>query len=206
MKTRFRSEDDGWTAGGRKITAPEFLETIRVCLEDQGPVIVEHWFYRGSCSPDRLVFSNIDTFVEYLDTHASAGDAIHVWSFASGRRDDNELASGKCPDEWGLIPKRKPIPIKLSPETQRRLKLLFRQRNQAEAEELLVQECGNNLPGSEKSDEYDLERVRFAAMKVSNGNLNKLYEAVGLAQEDWRDLLVNAGFANDVNEHKKWLA
>ena len=50
MRTRFCSEDDGWTADGRKITAPEALDAVRRCLDADGPVIVEHWFYRGSCA------------------------------------------------------------------------------------------------------------------------------------------------------------
>jgi hypothetical protein len=106
MKTRFRSEADDWTADGRKITASEALDAIRRCLEDQGPIIVEHWFYRGGCAPHRLVLDSYEAFIEYLNSHASAGDAVHVWSFATACRDDNELASGKCPDEVGLVPRR----------------------------------------------------------------------------------------------------
>lgn len=104
MKTRFRVEDDGWAADGRKITAPEALDAIRRCLDEEGPVIVEHWFYRGSCGPDRMVFSDFDAFSAYLNAHAFAGDAIHVWSFAAVCRDDNALAFGKCPDDDGLVP------------------------------------------------------------------------------------------------------
>ncbi|MHC5537357.1 hypothetical protein ACYOEI_03870 [Singulisphaera rosea] len=106
MKARFRSEDDGWTAEGRKIITPEVLAKIRQCLEDQGPVIVEHWFYRGSCAPDRLVIDDYDALVEYLDTQTFAGDAIHVWSYALVCRDDNELTYGKCPDDEGRVPTR----------------------------------------------------------------------------------------------------
>jgi hypothetical protein len=106
MKTRFRSEDDGWTADGRKITAPEVLDTIRRCLDEEGPIIMEHWFYRGSCTPDRIVFQDFDVFAAYLETQASAGDALQVWSFAAVCKDENELASGKCPDENGLVPTR----------------------------------------------------------------------------------------------------
>jgi len=106
MKTRFRSDDDGWTADGGKITAPEALDAIRRCLDEDGSILVEHWFYRGSCAPDRTVFNNFEAFTNYLDAHASAGDAIHVWSFAAVCRNDNELASGKCPDENGLVPSR----------------------------------------------------------------------------------------------------
>jgi hypothetical protein len=35
MKTHFRSEDDGWTAERCKTTAPEALEAIRRCLEEE---------------------------------------------------------------------------------------------------------------------------------------------------------------------------
>lgn len=106
MKTRFRGEDDGWTSDGRKITAPEALDSIRRCLDDEGPIIVEHRFYRGSCAPERSVFSDIEGFLEYLNAHASAGDSIHVWSFAAVCRDDNGLATGKCPDDDGMVPAR----------------------------------------------------------------------------------------------------
>jgi hypothetical protein len=51
---------------------------------------------------------------------------------------------------------------------------------------------------------YELERFRFAALKYSNGDLSRLERAVKLAQEDWRDLLVGAGFADDVEAHKRW--
>lgn len=56
----------------------------------------------------------------------------------------------------------------------------------------------------EESDEVQLERVRFAALKLSKGDLRELKKAVKLAQTDWRDLLMAAGFGNDVNAHKKW--
>ena len=104
MKMRFRSEDDGWTTEGRKITASETLDVIRQCLEREGPIIVEHSFYRGSCAPDRTVFNDFEAFTAYLNAYAFAGDAIHVWSFAAVCKDDNGLTLGKCPDENGLIP------------------------------------------------------------------------------------------------------
>lgn len=105
MKTLYRSEDDDWTTDGRKITAPETLAAIRRCLVDS-PIIVEHWFYRGSRSPNRLIFDDYDGFLDYLNTRTSAGDLIHVWSIAPLCRHDNELAYGKCPDENGLVPRR----------------------------------------------------------------------------------------------------
>jgi hypothetical protein len=47
--------------------------------------------------------------------------------------------------------------------------------------------------------------VRFAALKLSEGRLDRLEEAIKLAQTDWRDLLVAAGFAHDVEAHLNWL-
>ncbi len=106
MKIRFYSEADEWTTEAGKITAPETLEAIRKTLEEEGSVLVEHCFYRGFCAPDRLVFNDFDTFMEYLDNSASAGDAIHIWSFAAVCKGDNELAYGKCPDDQGRVPKK----------------------------------------------------------------------------------------------------
>jgi len=49
-----------------------------------------------------------------------------------------------------------------------------------------------------------LERFRFAALKLSRGRMDKLADAVRLANKDWRDLLVAAGFADSVDAHKDW--
>jgi hypothetical protein len=67
----------------------------------------------------------------------------------------------------------------LSPETQRRVNLLFRPEEQNTVAILLTTECGNNLPFLEELDEYELERFRFAALKLSDGNLDKLRESIG---------------------------
>jgi len=106
MKTRFRGEDDDWIAYGLNITSPESFEAIRHCLDEAGPVVVEHRFYRASSAPERMVFNDLGAFSAYLEAHASAGDAIYVWNFAAVCRDDNTLVFGKCPDEHGLVPIR----------------------------------------------------------------------------------------------------
>jgi hypothetical protein len=94
--------------------------------------------------------------------------------------------------------------VPLSPATLSRLKALFSPSDQAEAEQLLVELCGSNLPFCENSDSASLERLRFATLKLSGGRLPELYSAVDLANTDWRDLLVAAGFAEDVEAHKAW--
>jgi len=106
MKIRFFSEADEWTTDGPKITAPEQLETVRRTLEDEGPVIVAHWFYRGSSAPDRVVVDDFDHFIEYLNTRASAGAIIDVWSFSAVCTDTTRIASGKCPDDQDRVSKK----------------------------------------------------------------------------------------------------
>ncbi len=95
--------------------------------------------------------------------------------------------------------------VDLSPETSRRVDILFSPDDRAKARELLVQNCGNNLPFCRESTMYQLERVRFAALKYSDGDLGALERAVTLAQRDWRDLLMATGFANDVRAHQRWI-
>lgn len=72
------------------------------------------------------------------------------------------------------------------------------------AERLLETECGSNVPFMAEATSAGLDRIRFAAVKLSAGSLSSLREAIQLAQTDWRDLLVAAGFADDVHAHQKW--
>ena len=92
----------------------------------------------------------------------------------------------------------------VSAETDRRIALLFPPEERDLVRMVLIEECGNNLPGLDKLDDAQLERFRFAVLKLSEGNLNKLDRAVSLAKEDWRDLLVAAGFG-DPKAHQLWL-
>ena len=92
----------------------------------------------------------------------------------------------------------------LSPETIRRVDILFLPEHRERAKTLLYERCGNNLPFLKKEDMYQLERFRFAALKFSDGNLLMLEAAVKLAQEDWRDLLMASGFAHDTGAHRRW--
>jgi hypothetical protein len=94
---------------------------------------------------------------------------------------------------------------RLSAETERHIAALFPASHKTQVSDLLLRQCGNNLPFCEKSDEFQLERVRFAALKLSAGNIEKLKEAIELAKQDWRDLLMAAGFGTDITAHKRWV-
>ena len=92
----------------------------------------------------------------------------------------------------------------LSPATESRLMTLFVYSNVEEAKQLLTTECGNNLTSSKIMDAKLLERLRFAVLKLSDGTIEGLVEALVLAQTDWRDLLMAAGFGTDVISHLNW--
>ena len=81
---------------------------------------------------------------------------------------------------------------------------LFEPPTAAVVEGLLADECGSNLPLYKPATPEGLERVRFAVLKISNGNEEKFLEALSLAKRDWRDVLVWAGFGNDLDAHNKW--
>lgn len=94
--------------------------------------------------------------------------------------------------------------VALSDETRQRLNATFPVEVREEAEALLVEECGANLPFQQNASSDDLERIRFAALKLSRGTIDGLRDAVQEAQDDWRDLLVAADFAEDIHAHRKW--
>ena len=69
--------DDEWSTDGRNILSPDRLSAIRKVLAT-GSVIVEHWFYYGSRSPDRLVFDDYDTLLEYLTANARPKSPVTI--------------------------------------------------------------------------------------------------------------------------------
>lgn len=89
-------------------------------------------------------------------------------------------------------------------ETRLRISMLFKQDEIGLVEELLRDECGANLPFLANLSSAELDRFRFAALKLSGGDLQRLEAAVKLAKADWRDLLIAADFADDVEAHLSW--
>jgi len=67
---------------------------------------------------------------------------------------------------------------------------------------MMVEEC--NAEKIYASSEAGVERIQLAVLKLSDGDANKFLAAIGLAQIDWRDVLVAAGFGYDVEAHMKW--
>lgn len=93
--------------------------------------------------------------------------------------------------------------VELSPLTQAHVAALFAPADLAEAEQLLALECAENVWPRNSTPE-DLERLRFAAIRLSGGHLQGLRDAIALAKTDWRDLLMESGFGEDVHAHEIW--
>lgn len=92
----------------------------------------------------------------------------------------------------------------LSAEARRRLEALFPETSRAAAATLLEERCGAALPLSRGVSSDSFDRIRFAVLKLSRGDLARLRLQVDAASRDWRDVLVAAGFADDIYAHRSW--
>jgi hypothetical protein len=88
----------------------------------------------------------------------------------------------------------------LTTGTGQRIAMLFGPDDIEFVASLLTDECGSNLTEHRGL----LERIRFAVLKLSHGDLNALGRAIDLAKRDWRDALVAAGFGDDTKAHESW--
>lgn len=95
--------------------------------------------------------------------------------------------------------------VPLSPNTRKRLELLFSPKQQEAACSLLQTDCADNLPFCERMNMFQLERIRIAVLKLSDGNLEQLRRAIDQAKLDWRDTLVAADFGDDPHAHERWM-
>lgn len=102
--TENRSDLDDW-APGTHVLNPQRISSLKAVLEST-PVILEHWFYRGSRAPARLIFDDYDDLHGYVATRTTPGDSLWVWRWDSACRDDNSILTGKVPNANGVAPKR----------------------------------------------------------------------------------------------------
>jgi hypothetical protein len=82
---------------------------------------------------------------------------------------------------------------------------MFPPAQQGAALALLEAELGRRFLHNDGMGAANIERIRCAALKLSEGSLDKLRTAVGVANTDWRDTLVAAGFGHSVTAHLTWL-
>lgn len=93
---------------------------------------------------------------------------------------------------------------KLSPRTTQLVEKIFAQKDIPEATQWLEEECGNKLPFCNSNDEFQMERIRFATIKLSEGEISKLLQAIDVARMDWRDVLMASGFGYHLDTHEIW--
>jgi hypothetical protein len=90
----------------------------------------------------------------------------------------------------------------LHPRVTSVITALFSAAERETITELLLEEC--NTERIYLSSAQGLERIQLAILKLSNGEVDKFLAAAELAQIDWRDVLMAAGFGEDVEAHLKW--
>jgi len=99
-----RYEPDEWTPDGAKIMAADRIEKIQAALA-RGPILVQHWFYRGATGPRVYSFEDLEEFEAHLKENAVPGDAFDIWSFVDVCKTETVIAEGKLHDEDGCVPK-----------------------------------------------------------------------------------------------------
>lgn len=87
--------------------------------------------------------------------------------------------------------------------TRRVLHAIFTTVMWERVEKALMTDCG---PAQVHARDEAMERIWLAALKLSRGNIVAFEDAVLLAQIDWRDLLMGAGFGNESEAHLEWAA
>ena len=94
----------------------------------------------------------------------------------------------------------------LSPDTKNLVHALFKSREALEVCGILENECGTEALSCGGWSPQQMERIRFAVLRLTIENTMSLDSAIELAQKDWRDLLMVAGFGNELNAHSTWAA
>jgi hypothetical protein len=101
MRTRY--EPDNWTEDGSKILSDVSVRAIHKILES-GPIIVQHWFYRGASCPRIFGFDDFEEFEEHLKENAVPGDAFDIWNFNEVCTQETVVTEGKFHDSDGCVP------------------------------------------------------------------------------------------------------
>jgi hypothetical protein len=85
---------------------------------------------------------------------------------------------------------RKFAPVALTELVIAKIDQSFAAQDRRAASDLLVKECGRNLPMKADATPKSLEQIRLAVVKLANGNLDELRRHIQTAKSDWRDVIV----------------
>lgn len=79
---------------------------------------------------------------------------------------------------------------------------LFAPEERETITEMMIEEC--DAERLDSSSPEGLGHIQLAILKLSNGEVDKFLVAAELAQLDWRDVLMAAGFGNDLEVRLSW--
>jgi hypothetical protein len=87
-----------------------------------------------------------------------------------------------------------------------KIEALFSPESREAAGRMIAERCGADLPLSTHMarDPSGFDRIRFAVLKLSRGDLERLKQEIEGAHFDWRDTLMAAGFGEDIHAHLHW--
>lgn len=94
--------------------------------------------------------------------------------------------------------------IALSDRTQELISKLFPKADGIVISDMLYRAVSKNVPLCDDSNAEEMERIRFAILKLTKDSPLNLAVGIYLAQTDWRDLLMSAGFGEDADLHMAW--
>lgn len=92
----------------------------------------------------------------------------------------------------------------LTNRTYRTVRAIFPNRYWETVEQQLRDDCGPQQVSANQFDEAAMERIWLAVLKLSSGDADRFKNAIMLAQSDWRDLLMAAGFGDTLDAHHHW--
>lgn len=92
---------------------------------------------------------------------------------------------------------------KLSPDTVCLIDALYPD-NRHYVYELLEDNLSPEQIGCNEWSPEQMERIYFSVIKLGQKSIAKLEQAKNLAITDWRDLVMLAGFGEDVDAHRTW--
>lgn len=87
---------------------------------------------------------------------------------------------------------RKFEPVPLTELVIAKVDQTFAPEARRKAMDLLVNECGRNLPQKAEATSRSLDQIRLAVLKLANGNLDELRRHIQTAKSDWRDVIMAA--------------
>ena len=97
--------------------------------------------------------------------------------------------------------------LPLSPTTELLLNAAFsRESNEyrARVASILETDVGENIPFCNSSSPIEMERIRFAVIRLLSERQMAEQDVIDLAKKDWRDLLMAADFGYDTGAHLAW--